>query len=123
MASYEGTTDFTGSDHLPQVLRLHAPTQGGRTSPDNSPSPAFAWDRFDKKRARRLAEGLNPPAPMHTPEDIDHELASLTHQLHTIAELAAGRRAARPPAGGRSHPAWNLEVEQAHAQAVSAWHM
>ena len=113
-----GNNRFHGVRTPTQMLRLHAPAQGRRTSPDNPPSPAFAWDRFNKKRARRLAGGLNPPAPMHTPEDIDHELASLTHQLHNIAEIAA-----RHPAGGRSHLAWNLEVEQAHAQAVSARRM
>ena len=47
--------------------------------PDNSPFITFAWDQFDKKRARRLAEGLNPPAPIYMLEDIDHELASLTY--------------------------------------------
>ena len=47
--------------------------------PDNSPFITFAWDQFDKKRARRLAKGLNPLTPIHTLEDIDHELASLIY--------------------------------------------
>ena len=118
VATYKGAANLTGSDHLPQVLHLPF-NASGRRGPPESPL-AFAWDRLDKQYARRLAEGLKPPAPMHTPGDIDRELARLTHQLEDIAELAAGRRAARPPINGRSHPAWNLEVEQAHAQAVAA---
>ena len=94
VASHEGMAAFTGSDHLPQVLHVHGNTQGLR-SPSSNP-PAFAWDRFSKQYAKRLAEGLNPPAPMHTPDDIDRELARLTSQLSDIAELAAGRRAAQP---------------------------
>ena len=38
---------------------------------------------------------------MHTPEDINHELAGLTRQFNNIAVLAAGR-AARLLAGGAS---------------------
>ena len=119
VATHEGAAGLTGSDHIPQVLRLHSRGREPRSPPPNPP-PAFAWDRFNKKHARQLAKDLRPPGPMHTPSDVDRELASLTQQLSDIAELAAGRRAARPPAGGRAHPAWNLEVEQAHTQAVAA---
>lgn len=92
---FSRTAEFTGSDHLPQVLHLRVYTQGHRTPPDNP--PAFAWDRFNKEHAKRLAEGLDQPGLMHTPEDAEYELASLVRRLSSIAELAAGRQKADAP--------------------------
>ena len=114
-----GTADFTGSDHQPQVLHVDDGHTGPRCQPRRNP-PAFSWDRFNTQHAARLAEDLQPPGPMLTPDDIDRELARLTRQLTDIAELTAGRREARPPAHGRVHPAWNQAVETAHTEAVAA---
>ena len=115
-AIYDGPADFTGSDHTPQAIRVQtasAAAAAGRRQGVSKP-PTFAWDRFDDRYAERLAEGLSPPGRLTTPADIDRELSCLITRLTEIATLAAGQRAARPPLNGRTHPAWDLDVERAH---------
>lgn len=118
-ATYRGAAEYTGSDHVPQLLDVDtgAPQLDDQQC-RNHHAQGFSWSRFDPTIAAADARTwIRLHGPLQTADDIDRAADQLIAQLTRIAEASAPRRL---PNKGKATPWWNREVAESVKAARKA---
>lgn len=115
---YKGALDYTGSDHLAQLVQITDTTLQGKSLE----ARGWSWALIDKELVKTEAARLEFPQAINTPKEMDEAVDMLITQLHRIADIAVPRR--KPNTGQRT-PWWNKETADAvhkARQAQRAYH-